>query len=124
MTAAVANSPVQAVAPNALVTASVSGSWAGEGAAILAWSDVNGLPLGTTIGDAVVGNTSETLEVTVTGNAPPNAVWVELQAQLGSFSTAQVGGILTSQIQSEVGAGNTVTFYNPIPSESIVISGT
>ena len=121
MTAAVANSPVRAVAPNALVTASVSGSWAGEGAAILVWSDANGLPLGTTIGTAVAGNTSETLEVTVTGNAPANAAWVELQAQLGSFSSAQVAGIPTSQIQSEVGAGNSVTFYNPLPSENITI---
>jgi hypothetical protein len=60
------------------------------------------------------------LEVTVTGNAPANAAWVELQAQLGSFSSAQVGGI-NSQIQSEVGAGNSVTFYNPMPSQNITI---
>jgi hypothetical protein len=112
VTAAVSTSPAQAVAPNALVSGSVSGYWAGNGAAILTWYDVNGQFISTSTGDVVVGNTSTLMEVSVSDNAPANAEIVVLGAMLGTYDPAQVSQAQT-QINDVVGSGGSLEFGQP-----------
>jgi hypothetical protein len=110
VSASVIDGPVQAVVPNALVSGAVSGSWAGAGVATLTWLDSTGTPIGIpTIGDEVDGNTSEVLEVSVSGNAPANAAWVYLGAMLGTYDAAQVA----QHIADAEAAGGALTFGAP-----------
>ena len=110
VSASVIDGPIQAVVPNALVSGAISGYWAGSGVATLTWLDSTGTPIGIpTIGDEVNGNTSELLEVAVSGNAPANAAWVYLGAMLGTYDAAQVA----QHIAAAEATGGSLTFGAP-----------
>jgi hypothetical protein len=103
-------SPVKPVLPGSPVHATIVAAWSGQGFATLHWSDTNGVPLKTTIGDVVVGNgvnADSGVELVVSDVAPVGAAWVSLGATLGVYTAPEA--IQTSSTETSYGM---ITFLN------------